>query len=440
MADTLVRVENVSKKFCRSLKKSLWYGVKDMAAEFMGRRDGRDGSPELRPDEFWAVRDVSFELQRGDCLGLIGRNGAGKSTLLKMLNGLIKPDTGRIEMHGRVGALIELGTGFNPILTGRENIYVNGAVLGLTRQEIDRKFDDIVDFAEIGEFIDAPVRSYSSGMKVRLGFAVAAQMEPDVLLIDEVLAVGDVGFRAKCYNEILKIMESAAVIFVSHSMSQVGKVCTRGMLLTNGMVRNTSSNISEIISAYYGTFSLQDVTTEGSGRAVLESVVFGTEHDEFIVQNPFSQMPSSPLNLDSHRPMYIELALSIDPHVSEYSILLSVFDITESLVVQTVSPLITRSRTDTSERVRVDLPRLPLNTGTYAMAVEVLASSSTDWGEKLVGVRSPIQFAIQRDKFIGSAPVILDGMKWTRRVGECALQRVELTPPALNASKLKEIQ
>ena len=189
----LIQVDRVSKRFCRDLKRSLWYGVKDMTAELFGQSRAVD---DLRKGEFWAVEDVSFAVRRGECVGLIGPNGAGKSTLLKMLNGLIKPDAGRITMRGRVGALIELGTGFNPILTGRENIYNNAAVLGLDKAFVDRRLDDIIAFAEIGDAIDAPVRSYSSGMKVRLGFAVAAHMEPDVLLIDEVLAVGDAGFRA----------------------------------------------------------------------------------------------------------------------------------------------------------------------------------------------------------------------------------------------------
>src|SRR5210317_1944929 len=168
----LIRVENVSKKFCRTLKRSLWYAVKDIAGELFGRNNSES---RLRPGEFWAVDNASFELKRGDCLGLIGPNGAGKSTLLKMLNGLIKPDKGRITMRGRVGALIELGAGFNPILTGRENIYVNAAVLGIPKQEVDKKLDAIIEFAEIDDFINTPVQSYSSGMKVRLGFAVAAQ-------------------------------------------------------------------------------------------------------------------------------------------------------------------------------------------------------------------------------------------------------------------------
>ena len=152
----LIKVEGVSKKFCLSLKKSLWYGLKDMGNELVGRRHGGDGG--LRPKEFWAVKDVGFELKRGDCLGLIGRNGAGKTTLLKMLNGLIKPDAGRIEMRGRVGALIALGAGFNPVLTGRENIYTNASVLGLSKKEIDAKIDEIIDFAEIGDFMDTPVQ------------------------------------------------------------------------------------------------------------------------------------------------------------------------------------------------------------------------------------------------------------------------------------------
>ncbi|MEJ8568209.1 ABC transporter ATP-binding protein [Elongatibacter sediminis] len=230
--DVLVKVEGVSKKFCRSLKRSMWYGVQDVASELLGRQGGHD---QLRKNEFWAVDDVSFELRRGECLGLIGPNGAGKSTLLKMLNGLIKPDKGRITMRGRVGALIELGAGFNPILTARENIYVNGSVLGFTKKEIDRKFDAIVDFAEIEEFIDTPVQSFSSGMKVRLGFAVAAQMEPDILLIDEVLAVGDVGFRMKCFNRILKLKNLGTVIvLVSHSMLDVHRVCSTAAVISPG--------------------------------------------------------------------------------------------------------------------------------------------------------------------------------------------------------------
>ena len=232
MSETLITVEGVSKKFCRSLKKSLWYGLQDLGREITGRRHGGNG--ELRPDEFWAVKDVSFELKRGECLGLIGRNGAGKTTLLRMLNGLIKPDTGRIEMRGRVGALIALGAGFNPILTGRENIHVNASVLGLSKHEIIAKIDEIIDFAEIREFIDMPVQSYSSGMAVRLGFAVASTLNPDILILDEVLAVGDLNFQSKCFQRIGKLVENSAVILVSHYPHHIKKMCDRALLLERG--------------------------------------------------------------------------------------------------------------------------------------------------------------------------------------------------------------
>jgi lipopolysaccharide transport system ATP-binding protein len=245
-ADIIVRVEGVSKKFCRDLKRSLWYGLKDTAADLIGGRSSNG----LRPHEFWALDGVSLELARGECLGLIGRNGAGKTTLLKMLNGLIKPDKGRIELTGRVGALISLGAGFNPVLTGRENIYVNGSVLGLTKKEIDGKLAEIIEFAEIDDFIDTAVQSYSTGMQVRLGFAVATAMQPDVLLLDEVLAVGDVAFRAKCYERLARIRDNAAFILVSHDTDQIARVCSKVLVLDLGRERHLG-DVEEGINTYH---------------------------------------------------------------------------------------------------------------------------------------------------------------------------------------------
>ncbi len=281
-----MRVEGVSKKFCRSLKKSLWYGVCDIAGELspFGRRprvagsgllvagNGADGetselvtrhkshvTPEardedLRDGEFYAVRDVSFELRRGECLGLIGHNGAGKTTLLKMLNGLIKPDAGKITMRGRVGALIALGAGFNPILTGRENIYINGSVLGLSKKEIDGKIDEIIDFAEIGEFIDSPVMNYSSGMNVRLGFSVAANLiNPDILILDEVLAVGDDQFRLKCLDRVGRLLSSGvAGILVTHQMQNIERICTQCSVMSHGRAVLHTWDIAEAIKLYRG--------------------------------------------------------------------------------------------------------------------------------------------------------------------------------------------
>ncbi|UAB74703.1 ABC transporter ATP-binding protein [Mesoflavibacter sp. SCSIO 43206] len=249
--EVLVKVEGLSKKFCKDLKTSLWYGVKDLMTGIGGSTNERM----LRPKEFWAVKDINFELRRGECLGLIGHNGAGKSTLLKILNGLINPDAGKVTIKGRVGALIELGAGFNPILSGRENIYNNGAILGFTRQEIDQKLDAIIAFAELEEFIDMPVQHYSSGMKVRLGFAVASQLEPDVLIIDEVLAVGDLGFVLKCFKTIDHILPNTAVIFVSHNMPMVSRICTHIILMDKGMSKFNGSDISSAIDLYYTRFA-----------------------------------------------------------------------------------------------------------------------------------------------------------------------------------------
>jgi lipopolysaccharide transport system ATP-binding protein len=269
MSEVLVSVENLSKKFCKDLKTSLWYGVKDLASGLSGNKNDR----ELRPKEFWAVKDISFELRRGECLGLIGHNGAGKSTLLKILNGLINPDAGKVTIKGRVGALIELGAGFNPILSGRENIYNNGAILGFTRKEIDTKVEEIIDFAEIREFIDMPVQNYSSGMKVRLGFAVAAQMEPDVLIIDEVLAVGDLGFVLKCFKQIDTILPNTAIVFVSHAMPMVSRICNQIILLERGKSKFQGENVSKAIDLYYNQFvSNEKNILFDDGRISLESI------------------------------------------------------------------------------------------------------------------------------------------------------------------------
>jgi lipopolysaccharide transport system ATP-binding protein len=236
--EVLVRAQDIGKIFCRDLRKSLLYGVSDAIHEFApfvrGRKTDAAGEIILRPGEFWANKGISFEVRRGECLGLIGRNGAGKTTLLRMLNGLIKPDSGFIEARGRVGAIIALGAGFNPVLTGRENVYVNGSLLGLSKKEIDDRIDDIIEFAEIGDFIDSPVQSYSSGMQVRLGFAVATSMEPDVLILDEVLAVGDASFRSKCLKRIGIISRNSAILFVSHDQGHIARICDRVLYLEKG--------------------------------------------------------------------------------------------------------------------------------------------------------------------------------------------------------------
>ncbi|SHO45748.1 ABC transporter ATP-binding protein [Desulfopila aestuarii] len=231
--ETLIKVEGVSKKFCRDLKKSLWYGMKDLGSEILGHR--HEEKSKLRAEEFWAVKDVSFQLNRGECLGLIGRNGAGKTTLLRMLNGLIRPDSGQIKMHGRVSALIALGAGFHPLLTGRENIFVNASILGFNHREVIKRFDEIVTFAGLEDFIDSPVQNYSSGMHARLGFSIAVHCDPDIILIDEALAVGDMEFVIKCINCVGQLrQQGAAVVLVSHNELLVRDVAQRCLLMQHG--------------------------------------------------------------------------------------------------------------------------------------------------------------------------------------------------------------
>ena len=211
-------------------------------------------NPFQRPENetFWALKDIEFDIKKGDVVGIIGRNGAGKSTLLKILSQITEPTSGEVRLYGRVGSLLEVGTGFHPELTGRENIYLNGAILGMRRSEIDRQFDAIVDFAEVEQFLDTPVKRYSSGMYVRLAFAVAAHLNPEILVVDEVLAVGDAEFQKKCLGKMQDVsqQEGKTVLFVSHNMPAVKQLCNIGIRLHKGVIHQQGS-ISEVISAYF---------------------------------------------------------------------------------------------------------------------------------------------------------------------------------------------
>jgi lipopolysaccharide transport system ATP-binding protein len=210
----------------------MYYGSLDLFKNIFGipYDQGR-----IRKDEFWALEDISFELRKGETLGIIGVNGAGKSTLLRLISGIFPPDRGKVQINGRVGSLIAVGAGFHPHMTGRENIYLNGTILGMTKTETREKFDSIVDFADIGDFIDAPVSTYSSGMRVRLGFSIAIHCEPDILLVDEVLSVGDLSFRNKCMKYMHNLRQkSRGVIFVSHNLEQIRMICTRVIVMDKG--------------------------------------------------------------------------------------------------------------------------------------------------------------------------------------------------------------
>lgn len=214
--------------------------------------------------DFWALKDVNIEINEGDRIGIIGRNGAGKSTLLKILSRIVAPTTGKIIIRGRVASLLEVGTGFHPELTGRENIFLNGAILGMRGAEIQRKFDEIVEFSEVGKFLDVPVKRYSSGMLTRLGFAVAAHLDPDLLIVDEVLAVGDALFQQKCLKKIGEMgNHGRTVIFVSHDVGSILSICNKGFYLANGMVKEQGA-IEACVNAYMSTYSMQTLSWKGN--------------------------------------------------------------------------------------------------------------------------------------------------------------------------------
>jgi lipopolysaccharide transport system ATP-binding protein len=245
MSQPIIEARGLSKRYRLGA-----IGATSVRAELNRYWDRLRGKAPKNGNDFWALRDVSFEVQRGEVVGIIGRNGAGKSTLLKVLSRITEPTTGSAVLRGRVGSLLEVGTGFHPELTGRENIFLNGAILGMTRAEVRSKFDEIVAFAEIDQFLDTPVKRYSSGMYVRLAFAVAAHLEPEILIVDEVLAVGDASFQKKCLGKMGRVAsEGRTVLFVSHNLHAVSLLCTRAVLLEKGRLKNTG-NAADVIGTY----------------------------------------------------------------------------------------------------------------------------------------------------------------------------------------------
>lgn len=261
MSDIVIKAEGLGKKYLigHQSERERYTALRDVMARNVTSmlnktRQVLSGQQLLAGDtieEFWALRDIDFEIKRGDRVGIIGRNGAGKSTLLKVLSRITEPSMGRVEIHGRVASLLEVGTGFHPELTGRENIFLNGAILGMTRAEIKKKFDEIVDFAGVEKFLDTPVKRYSSGMYVRLAFAVAAHLEPEILVVDEVLAVGDAEFQKKCLGKMEEVSknEGRTVLFVSHNMSAISTLCNSGIFLASGQVK-INGRIDDIIFQY----------------------------------------------------------------------------------------------------------------------------------------------------------------------------------------------
>jgi len=317
----------------------------------------------------WALRDVSFEVPPGQVLGIIGRNGAGKSTLLKILCRIVNPSTGRADIRCRVGSLLEVGTGFHSELTGRENIYMNGAILGMRKAEIHRQFDEIVDFAETGRFLDMPVKHYSSGMRMRLAFAVAAHLETQVLLVDEVLAVGDAAFQRKCIGKIGTVAQSGrTVLFVSHQLEAVQRLCSRCLLLENGSVVLDGTSTA-VISAYLSSVSararpnrfidLSQAERLGTGQARFTEVQYGSDREEIGFQ-PYT-----------NGPLDVWLAIHSDAARSVGSLAVTIYNQLGTKLVNADTHEVGGSVTLTAglNRLRLRIGRLNLNPGMYRLGL-----------------------------------------------------------------------
>jgi lipopolysaccharide transport system ATP-binding protein len=376
MSDTVIKVENLSKQYrigarepgYRTFRETIVDAVK---APFQGivKLFSRQSSIVNRQSEetIWALRNVSFEVKRGEVVGIIGRNGAGKSTLLKILSKITEPTEGRVELRGRIGSLLEVGTGFHPELTGHENVYLYGAILGMDRWEITRKFDEIIAFAEIEKFIDTPVKKYSSGMYMRLAFAVAAHLEPEILLVDEVLAVGDAAFQKKCLGKMGDISkEGRTVLFVSHNMSAIARLCEYCILLESGQVEKKGLP-TEVIEIYIS----KDINLNQAERSWDLHERVGDESCRLIgvrVCQP-SGVPNS--SIDITKPFEIEIETQSDKIEIDLAISIQIFTVDGRIALHTAD--ITNSEIIGREPGRrvscCQFPEQLLNTGTYFLTV-----------------------------------------------------------------------
>lgn len=398
MSEPIITVENLTKRYILGHQRSKDDGIRHVIEEAMRNPlrwfRGRNQVRRQERDEFRAINDLSFEVNRGDILGIIGRNGAGKSTLLKILSRITEPTTGRIIIDGRVASLLEVGTGFHPELTGRENIFLNGAILGMSRVEIKRKFDEIVAFSEVERFLDTPVKRYSSGMYVRLAFAVAAHLEPEILIVDEVLAVGDAQFQKKCMGKMGEISQrqGRTVLFVSHNMAAVSNLCTKGLLLDKGR-RLFHGASADAVEAYLssGVGATGEVTwaadaAPGTDRARIRAVrVLGDGEVKSIV------------SID--RPISFEIEFETFVSDVEWSLSLHVLHPSAGDVLSTANfpsaslgdPWADRSYPRGRYKSICTLPANFLNEGTYLINAAIMKSAR----ETEVFVREALQFTAQ---------------------------------------------
>ena len=389
-SDLAVYVENVGKRYRLG---QLQAGYR-LLTEVITDRVRSLGRREARP-EFWALRDIGFEVPAGETFGIIGHNGAGKSTLLKILSRVTPPTTGVVRLQGRVGALLEVGSGFHQELTGRENVYLNGAILGMRRKEIASKFDEIVEFAEVQQFIDTPVKRYSSGMYLRLAFAVAAHLEPEILIIDEVLSVGDLAFQEKCLGRMEEVAgEGRTVIFVSHNLAAVTNLCPRSLLLERGE-KALLGPTNEVVSTYVGSVR-REVSTrldergdrEGSGRLRFHEIAFesnGVRIDSPTTGEDFDVVLSYETR-NGGPPRNVNFAVVVYSLFGE--LMLHLYTVTTGTIFREIPR---------RGEVRCTIPRCPLPAGQYT--VNIWADVG---GEILDWVQRATELTVREGDFYGS--------------------------------------
>jgi lipopolysaccharide transport system ATP-binding protein len=413
MSDPVIAVENLGKRYRIGHQQSHNYvALRDVLASkvdaplrWFGQRAP---APTDRTVDFWALKDVSFEVQQGDVLGIIGRNGAGKSTLLKLLSRITEPTEGRVMLEGRVASLLEVGTGFHPELTGRENIFLNGAILGMTRSEIKRNFDEIVAFADVETFLDTPIKRYSSGMYVRLAFAIAAHLESEILIVDEVLAVGDVQFQKKCLRRMTEVAAGGrTVLVVSHNMNAVESLCTSALHLDAGRVQGFGDDVRGLIASHVGTLLGESSTSAWTNKSnILNHAVMQPLY--FAVESSHGQPLIAPVRNDD--PLAVVIRANVRRPDPSLKIGFSLFNESSQLLLLSMTtdgPEESWPRLSTGEiELQCALPKRFLNEGTYRLELHC-SLHCREWIAQPERNSPAIQFTIRGG--LSDSPYWLDG-------------------------------
>lgn len=380
MSETVIQIENISKQYRLGLVGTgslahdlnrLWYRVRGKEDPYLKVGEENDRTRKGSSDYVWALRDINLNVQHGEVLGIIGRNGAGKSTLLKILSRTTTPTLGKIKVKGRIASLLEVGTGFHPELTGRENVYLNGAILGMTKKEISRKFDEIVDFAGIERYIDTPVKRYSSGMYVRLAFGVAAHLEPEILIVDEVLAVGDADFQNKALGKMKDVStkEGRTVLFVSHNMSAVRNLCTRAVFLANGQVKGEGAPETVI-----NNYLLENTSYDLEQYFPDPTIAPGNEHVKVRALRIVPQVTDRDEALTVKTPIHIEFEFYLNTADTPINLSLHLCTLADDVVFNAISKVKTVGKG--LYKGVLEIPGDFLNDGGYYMDMLVVQNSS----------------------------------------------------------------